>query len=151
MTAVDRLVTIVDIRGPVDDARCMSLSARHEAVLADGRHVLLLNDRGWTSSLGVASGKPVVADDRTASLDIWVATSIADIEETTRMVVGPDEPFDGHSHEDMANDHWAALAAILQRRDIAVDVRELRRLPHEVVLSDRLLARLSADPDGPVG
>jgi hypothetical protein len=151
MSVVARLVTIVDIHGPVDDARRMSLSARHEAVLADGRHVLLLNDRGWASSLGVASGNPGVSGDRTERLDIWAWTSIADVEETARVVVGPDEPFDGHSHEDMARDHWAALAGIMRGGGVAVDARELRRLPHEVVLTDRLLARLGRDPDGPVG
>jgi len=29
----------------------MSVSVRHEAVLMDGRRLLLLDDRGWSSSL----------------------------------------------------------------------------------------------------
>jgi hypothetical protein len=32
-------------------------------------------------------------------------TSVEDIVDTTRMVVGPDEPFGERSHEDMEADH----------------------------------------------
>jgi hypothetical protein len=50
---VARLVTPVELRDA--DARRMSVSARHEAELVDGRRVLLLDDRGWSSSV-VAAG-----------------------------------------------------------------------------------------------
>jgi hypothetical protein len=50
MAAVTRLVTLVDVRDEVADPRQMSVSALHEAVLEDGRRVLLLDDRGWTSA-----------------------------------------------------------------------------------------------------
>ena len=105
----------------------MSVSARHEAVLGDGRRVLLLDDRGW----GV-SGPP----------DIWAVTSVEDVVATARVVVGPDEPFGGRSHEDMQADHWASLAGVLRRQGVPADAVEMRRLPHDVVLSERLLARL---------
>ena len=49
------------------------MSARHEAELVDGRRVLLLDDRGWSSSGNVS--------------DIWALTSVEDIEKTARMVV----------------------------------------------------------------
>jgi len=39
-------VTFVDVGGDVADARQMSVSARHEAVLVNGRRLLLLDDRG---------------------------------------------------------------------------------------------------------
>ena len=68
--------------------------------------------------------------------------SAEEIEETARVVVGPDEPFDGRSQEDMETDHWASLAEVLRQQGVVVDARELKRLPHEVVLSERLLARL---------
>jgi hypothetical protein len=32
----------------------MSVSARHEVVLADGRRVVLLDDRGWSEQFAVA-------------------------------------------------------------------------------------------------
>jgi hypothetical protein len=82
---VTRLVTFVEL--DFADARQMSVSARHEAVLVDGRRVLLLDDRGWG-----ASGPP----------NIWALTTAEDIADTARMVVGPDEPFGGRSHEDEA-------------------------------------------------
>ena len=93
----------------------------------NGRHVLLLDDRGWS-----ASGPP----------NIWALTSVEDIVSTARMVVGPDEPFGERSHEDMEADHWAQLAEVLRQQGIVVDALELKRRPHDVVLSERLLARL---------
>lgn len=46
------------------------------------------------------------------------------------------------SQEDMEADHWAFLQQIAQRQGVVVDAAELRQLPHDVVLSQRLLARL---------
>ncbi|MDX6320260.1 MAG: hypothetical protein QOF52_118 [Propionibacteriaceae bacterium] len=100
----------------------------------NGRRVLLLDDRGWS-----VSGPP----------NIWAATSVEDIVDTTRMVVGPDEPSDGHSHEDMEADHWALLAATLRQQGVDADAPELKRLPHDVVLSKRLLARVGHEPGIP--
>ena len=134
MTSVTSLVTFVDVVDQVADPRRLSVSARHEAVLADGRRVLLLDDRGWTES-----GPP----------DVWAMTSVGDIADTARVVVGPDEPFGGHSPEDMAEDHWAQLAGTLQQQGIAAQASELRRLRHDVVLSERLRARMGGK-DGTV-
>jgi hypothetical protein len=127
--AVTRLVTFVEANEDVVDDRRMSLSARHEAVLVDGRRVLLLDDRGWTES-----GPP----------DIWATTSVEEIVETARVVVGPDEPFGGRSQEDMEADHWAYLSGILYRQGVVAEAGELRRLPHDVVLGNRLRTRLGA-------
>jgi hypothetical protein len=129
------LVTFVDVDDDVADARQMSVSARHEAVLLNGRRVLLLDDRGWS-----ASGPP----------NIWAVTSIEDIVDTARMVVGPDEPFGGRSHEDMEADHWAHLTDVLRQQGVIADALALKRLPHDVVLSERLLARVGHDPGDPV-
>lgn len=123
MTAVTRLVTIADVD---DDTKRVSVSARHEAVLADGRRVLLLDDRGW------------------ASTQPWAVASAGEVRETTRTVVGPDEAAPGQSYEEAAAGHWATLAGTLRRQGVAVDPDDLRRLPHEVVLSPRLLRRLGA-------
>lgn len=115
----------------VDEAgsnnRSLSATARHEAVLTDGRRVLLLDDRGWGSS---------------GPSGIWASTSMADVEATARTVVGPDEPFAGRTAADMAADHWAQLAGVLRSAGVMVDAGRLARLPHEVVLSDRLRTRL---------
>ena len=131
MAAAARLVTFVDLDDDGADPSRMSCSARHEAVLTDGSRVLLLDDRGWAGSMGRGSG-----------LDIWSTTSVADVELMARMVVGPDEPPAGRSHEAEAAGHWAALAGVLRHHGVAADPRELSRLPHDVVLSDRLRAKL---------
>ncbi len=107
------------------------VSARHEAVLTNGGFVLLLADRGWS-----ASGPP----------NVWALTSIEEVADTARMVVGPDEPFDGHSQEHMEADHWASLAAVLRYQGVDVDAAELGRVPHDVVLGEQLLARIGHQP-----
>ncbi|GAA2736417.1 hypothetical protein GCM10009867_21060 [Pedococcus aerophilus] len=125
-----RLVTSVEVDDAVADPRRLSVSAIHEAVLSNGDRVLLLNDRGWS-----ISGPP----------DVWSSMSVAEIANTARMVVGPDEAFDGYSQEDMKASHWAFLAAVLRRQSAAdIEGPALRELPHDVVLGKRLLARLSA-------
>lgn len=126
MSGVTRLVTFVDVDDQADDR--ISVSARHEIELAAGSRVLLLNDRGWSSSAG------------------WTARSVQDIQETTRMVVGPDGPFGDRSQKDMEADHWASLQQIAQRQGVVTDAAELRQLPHDVVLSPRLLARIGGGP-----
>ena len=126
MTVV-RLVTQLDLDAEGAAARSMSVSARHEAVLADGRRIVLLDGRGWTTWPSVP-GEPSVP-------------SIEEIEETARTVVGPDEPFGGRSQTDMEDDHWAVLADVLRQEGVGADARELRLLPHDVVLSERLRAQ----------
>ena len=137
MTAVERLVTLVDIADDPGDAHHMSVSARHEAVLADGRSVLLLDGRGWSSRLNRRWGK-------WSADDIWATTSVGEIDETARMVVGPDEPFGGTTAETEAA-HWAALSGVLRQAGVDADPDELKQLPHEVTVSERLRARLAGD------
>jgi hypothetical protein len=138
-------VTLVDVESDVADTRRMSISARHQAVLADGRRLPLLDGRGWSSSLRRVRTGEAPGDGRLP--DIWAVTSVEEIEETARVVVGPDEPFDGHSQQDMETDHWAHLSRVLGQQGVVADALELRRLPHDVVLSERLLAHLGRDHD----
>lgn len=152
MNAVTRLVTFVDLAEEVGDTRQMSFSARHEAVLSDGRRVLLLDDRGWTWSRLLTAFQAGDASDRDARReqqpDVWDTTSVEDIEQTARMVVGPDEPFGGSSQEDAEQDHWAYLSDVLRQHGVVMDALDLRRLPHDVVLSERLLARVGPSATG---
>ena len=133
MPSVIRLVTLADLRERADP-REMSVSALHEAVLDDGRRVTLLDDRGWASRV---YGPGV--DEET---DAWRFASEREIEETARAVVGPDEPFGDRTQADMERDHWRRLAEKLAVDGVVVDAGELRGLPHDVVLGDRLRAQL---------
>jgi hypothetical protein len=138
MTAVTRLVTHVDLDDAATHARQMSVSARLEAVLADGRSLTLLDDRGWGAWLhgGGAGDEPA---------DIRASVSVEDIETDARMVVGPDEPVDGETHEEMAAGHWSHLAGILGQQGVDAEAQELERLPHDVVLSGHLRAWLARE------
>ncbi|MDT0347046.1 hypothetical protein [Streptomyces litchfieldiae] len=128
MAVVTRLVTHVELDDGATDAREISVAARLEAVLADGRGLVLLDDRGWSFSGGA---------------DIWTRISAEDVRRTARMVVGPDEPFGGRTREQMTADHWGCLAGVLGRQGVGVDARLLERLPHDVVLGERLRARFA--------
>jgi hypothetical protein len=144
VAAVTHLLTLVEIEGDASDARQMHFSARHEAVLADGRRVLLLDDRGWSSGLSVsfapgATVTPPPADAPSPS------KSAEEIEKHARYVVGPDEPFDGESREEAEAGHWAYLARILREKGVIVDPVDLGRLPHEVVLGERLRTQIDRD------
>jgi hypothetical protein len=101
-----------------------------------------LDDRGWTASALRASSVGEVPDQP----DIWAVTSVEEIEETARVVVGPDEPAEGRSQEDAEADHWSYLADVLRQQGVVVDALELKRVPHDVVLSERLLARIGGGP-----
>lgn len=127
---VTGLVTIADANDAAGTGE-LAVSARHEAVLASGRRVLLLDDRGWSSS-----GPP----------DVWEQTSDRDVVRTTGMVVGPDEAFGSHMQEDMDRAHWASLVEVLGRQGVVAEVSELARLPHEVVLTESLRRRLGPSP-----
>ena len=113
---------------PVYDPSEMSFAALHLAVLDDGRRLTLLDDRGW----GV-SGPP----------DLWQETTVEEIAEDARTVVGPDEAYDDHSQTDMAAAHWTSLADTLRQHGVLVNPEELSRLPHDVELTERVRDRLT--------
>jgi hypothetical protein len=134
--AVARFITFTDVVGAGGAVGQASVRARHEALLSDGRRVVIFDDRGWSWSLR-SSGDDAVHDP-------WSSTSRQDIEDAARVVVGPDEPFGHHSQEDMEADHWAHVARVLQQHGVGATARELPGVRHDVVLSQRLLAQLSA-------
>jgi hypothetical protein len=120
MAAVARLLTFVDIDDR--DTRGLSVSALHQAVLDDGRRIVLLDDRGWTSSRGAA------------------AAPVDEIKRTARVVVGPDEPWGAQSRTDAETLHWETLVRTLREHRVVADAATLSALPHEVELSSRALA-----------
>ncbi len=46
----------------------------------------------------------------------------------------------------MEADHWVSLAAVLRHQGVDADALQLGRLPHDVVLSEQLLARIGHQP-----
>jgi hypothetical protein len=119
--AVVHLETVVDLDERADSyPRRVSASATLSAVLDNGRRITLLDDRGWGGT------------------GLWETTTAGEIEDTARTVVGPDEPAEGQTHEEMAAAHWTHLAVVLGERGVATAPDAPRTLPHVVVLSDRL-------------
>jgi len=147
VAAVSRLLTFVDIAEKHDDdsdARRMSVSARHEAALADGRRVVLLDDRGWSEELRVTAGGDPSRQELRAVAPVVISAheAVEEIERTARAVVGPDEPFNDRTQAEVEANHWDSLARVLQQEGIEVQAADLRAVPHDVKLSDRVLARL---------
>ena len=79
---------------------------------------------------------------------VWAYETVEDMERTARDVVGPDEPFGGRTRADMGASHWDSLARVVQRQGVDVEAAELRALPHDVELSDRVLARIGRGGTG---
>ena len=124
MRHAKRLLTSIDVDSPDPG---MSISALLELECTDGHRVTLLDDRGWSSTGG--------------SRD-WAFTSLQDLTDTARTVVGPDEPRDGVSYEGEAAVHWGDLAAGARAAGVAVQGPELAGLPHDVHISEEILLRL---------
>jgi glutathione S-transferase len=149
MASVVRLVTFVDVDDASDDDRQTLWSTRHEAVLADGRRVVLLDDRGWSERRSVIRVEGLSKSALAASAkpqSRWASQTVEEIKQTARDVVGPDEPDRNHSRADMEASHWQALAEKLHKQDVDIEVAELEALPHDVELSDRVLARSQRRP-----
>jgi hypothetical protein len=121
---VERLVTVVDVDDR--DPSGHSAWAHLHAALREGTRLVLLNDRGW-------SGGAAIAEE-----------SLEQVEATARMLVGPDEPGPGQTDEQAEGLHWQFLVRKLHDAGIKVEVGELKRLPHDVEISDRLRSRLAA-------
>lgn len=130
IVSVKRLVSHVDVRDERDDPS-VSMAVRLDAELDNREVVTLLDDRGWTSS------------------GTWSGVTLAEIDETARVVVGPDEPRDDETGEEAEAGHWECLCETLAVQGVGIDVASLRSLPHDVVLSARLLDRIEASSNGP--
>jgi hypothetical protein len=120
--SVTRLSTFVELN---EREPGRSVRARLDAVLVDGRHVVLLDDRGW------GGGR----------IEDW---SVQQIELTARTVVGPDEPLAsrGQTAAQMAHDHWQALERKLAAVGVDTSGLDLGALPHDVELGPGLRERL---------
>src|SRR4051812_21020911 len=106
MPQVLELITLADLREDDADAKRISVSVTLEAALDDGRRILLLDGRGWSSELRGPSAAEFP--------DIWATASEHEMVEQAGFVVGPDEPFGGQTHADMERSHWDTLAETLR-------------------------------------
>jgi len=127
-----RLLTSIEVNAPAgtprDTDRQMSVSALLELELTSGQRVTLLEGRGWASS---------------GPSNIWAYTSLKDLADTARTVVGPDEPHDGLSYEDAAQGHWAQMAANARAHGVHIATGELAALPHDVNIGPEIQARVA--------
>jgi hypothetical protein len=119
---VERLLTIVDLEEQDQTGR--SAWAHLYVVLSTGERRLLFDDRGWGGSAEIAR------------------EGLRQIEDTARMVVGPDGPGPGETDEQMEAWYWEWMEHKLHDAGISVEVGELKALPHEVEIGERLRHRL---------
>jgi hypothetical protein len=118
VTGVERLVTVVDL----DERNQSGHSARAHLYIelsSGGRH-LLLDDRGWGGSGELGQ------------------RDLREIEDTARMVVGPDGPGPGETDEQMQAWYWEWMEHKLRDNGISAGADELKALPHDVELGERL-------------
>jgi hypothetical protein len=96
------------------------------AMLSDGRRLVLSNDRGWGGSMSGGRGPD----------DMWAYETVETIERTALNVVLPDDA------EDTGEEHpWELLAERIRAFGVETTPEELKRLPYDVELSQRLRAR----------
>lgn len=129
MAVVSRFVSVVELADGAN-SQGISVSVLLEAELANGRSLVVLDDRGWNSS------QP------------WDQVQPEQIRETARTVVGPDEPYGEQTMADAVTAYWDYIRRILAEYGIESRSTELQAIPHEVVLSERVLERLKHRADG---
>ena len=92
---------------------------------------LVFDERGF-------SGRTLVVGDAPDPVDQWSFETVESIEQDVRNAVLPDE--DETASE---NSHdWPHIATCLRKLGVAVSPDELMQVPYDVVLSERLRARL---------
>ncbi len=123
MAEVERLLTIVDL--DEQDQTGRSVWAHLYVVLSTGERRLLLDDRGWGGSAEIAR------------------EGLLQIEDTARMVVGPDGPGPGETDQEMEAWYWEWMEHKLHDAGIGAEAGELKALPHEVEIGERLRHRLA--------
>jgi hypothetical protein len=105
-----------------------SFKVREIALLSDGDEVTLSDDRGWTTSATLGG---TVGGGQEPSIPV------AHVVRNVYNVVLPDNAEEtGEAHE------WERFAQRLREAGVAVTPDELRAVPYQVNLSDRLSARL---------
>lgn len=108
-----------------DSPRRCSFEISEFAVLEDGKRVTMHDEQGFSAS--------------TNGDDIWAHQTVETITRDVLNVVLPDDA------EITGEDHpWEWLASLLNDLGIETAAEQLRSLPYEVVLTERVLQRLPA-------
>jgi hypothetical protein len=123
--SVARLVTYASLR-EVTSSR-YGVDLRHFARLDDGREILLLDDRGFNGG----------------SHSAGIPSSREQVELDARTCVGPDEPVDQQTWEQVEARHWEFIAERLGAAGVTIRADEVGRLEHDVVLNERLRTAVS--------
>lgn len=127
MATLSRLVSVVEANETHHPSAGLSVSVSLSVELEDGRSIVVLDDRGWNSNLR------------------WADATSAEIQQTARDVVGPDEPYGDQTREEATAAYWEYLRKILAAQGVETNAGVLRSAPHDVVLSESVLRRLSLD------
>jgi hypothetical protein len=88
------------------------------AELSDGREVLVLDDRGFSTSAHPAVEALPPPDDEDLFICAWC--------------VGPDEKHDAYTDRDMAEAHFGALAEVLGAAGVNTSAEALMTVPFHV-------------------
>jgi hypothetical protein len=107
-----------------DDARSQNFSVSEFATLQDGRRVTLHEERGFTLGLRSTGG------DNPGSLRDYETSDR--ITHNVLNVVLPDDDESQEAHP------WEWLAELARGRGLDVTAEDLRGLPYEVILTDRV-------------
>jgi hypothetical protein len=108
----------------INDERQNSFAVSEFALLDNGERVILHAERGFTG--------------RASSGSIWEYETVETITHNVLNTVLPDD-------DDTDDDHpWEWLAELAQAQGIDVTAGDLRQVPYEVVLTERVIQRLSA-------
>lgn len=123
---VERLVTVVEL--DEQDPSGHSAWAHLYVELSTGERHRLADDRGWSSSAEIAD------------------EGLTSIENTARMVVGPEGPGPGETDAQMDALYWEWMERKLRDVGASGEAARLKALPHDVEVGERLRRGLAATP-----
>ena len=122
---VIRLGALCDLNMKWTHERQVSFDVSEFAVLDNGERVILHSERGFSGSS--STGDP------------WDHVTVHSIERDVLTTVLPDD-------DDTDDDHpWEWLIGLLLAHGVEETRAELREVPYEVVLTDRVLQRVPSD------
>jgi hypothetical protein len=108
----------------IDDRRENNFRVSEFALLDNGERVILHDERGY--------GARISWDD-----DIWAHETVETITRNVLTTVLPDDDATDEEHP------WEWLAELARARGIDVTADDLREVPYDVVLTERVLRRLA--------